>query len=100
VADRRVPEKFTIDSEGNRRKNYYTSESGGIACGFLIAALHWSSLVTLTHTPSPMKFLNRLLGRPDTERVYMLIVAGYPDEGAQVPEISKYSLEEISTFIT
>lgn len=90
--------KFTIDEQGQRRKNYYTSESVGIACGFLLAALHWSGLATLTHTPSPMKFLNELLDRPLTERAYMVIVAGYPAENATVPAISKYRLDQIASF--
>jgi nitroreductase len=90
--------KFTFDARGKRFKNYYTAESVGIACGFLLAALHDSGLATLTHTPSPMKFLNTLLGRPNTERPYMLIVTGYPAPGAQVPVIGKEPLEEIATF--
>ncbi|MGD2130888.1 MAG: nitroreductase family protein [Lysobacterales bacterium] len=90
--------KFTIDDEGVRHKNYYTAESVGIACGFLLAALHWSGLATLTHTPSPMKFLGEVLERPDHERAYILIVTGYPADGARVPAISKHRLEEIATF--
>jgi len=92
--------KFTIDEQGCRRKNYYTAESVGIACGFLLAALHWAGLATLTHTPSPMKFLNGLLGRPKTERPYMVIPVGYPADGAKVPVISKEPLKRISTFVT
>lgn len=90
--------KFSHDHEGNRLKNYYTAESVGIACGFLLAALHWSGLTTLTHTPSPMKFLNTLLERPVTERPFMLIVTGYPATDAEVPVITKEPLERISTF--
>jgi iodotyrosine deiodinase len=90
--------KFTFDAEGNRFKNYYTTESVGIACGFLLSALHHAGLVTLTHTPSPMKFLNKVLQRPKEERAYMIIVAGYPEEGAMVPVISKEPLEKIATF--
>ncbi|MCU0989775.1 MAG: hypothetical protein MUE63_09400 [Xanthomonadales bacterium] len=70
--------KFTTDAAGQRHKNYYTAESVGIACGFLLAALHWSGLATLTHTPSPMKFLGEVLDRPDSERPYILVVTGYP----------------------
>jgi len=92
--------KFSFDEEGKRLKNYYPSESVGIACGFLLAALHWSGLATLTHTPSPMKFLNKVLERPAAERAYMIIVAGYPAEGATVPVIGKKALGEISTFLT
>ena len=91
--------KFTIDAAGRRHKNYYTAESVGIACGFLLAALHWAGLATLTHTPSPMKFLNELLDRPGHERAYMLIVTGFPAEGAQVPAIGKEPLERIATFV-
>lgn len=91
--------KFTFDAEGNRFKNYYTAESVGIACGFLLAALHNAGLATLTHTPSPMKFLNTLLERPKTERPYMLIVTGLPTDDAQVPVIGKEPLEQIATFL-
>ena len=90
--------KFTYDEQGNRFKNYYTAESVGIACGFLLNALHWAGLATLTHTPSPMKFLNTLLGRPKSERAYMLIVVGYPEDGAMVPVIDKETLDKIATF--
>lgn len=90
--------KFSYDADGRKRKNYYTAESVGIACGFLINALHQAGLATLTHTPSPMKFLNEVLGRPKDERAYMLIVAGHPADGAQVPVIDKKSLEEIAEF--
>jgi iodotyrosine deiodinase len=91
--------KFSYDAQGNRLKNYYTTESVGISCGFLLGALHWAGLATLTHTPSPMKFLNQLLHRPKDERPYMLIVVGYPAEDATVPVIGKQALEEISTFM-
>lgn len=90
--------KFSRDDEGRKLKNYYTSESVGIACGFLITALHQAGLATLTHTPSPMKFLNDVLGRPKDERAYMVIVAGHPAEGATVPKIEKKTLEEIAEF--
>ncbi len=91
--------KFSWDEDGRKRKNYYTAESVGIACGFLINALHHAGLATLTHTPSPMKFLNEVLERPKDERAYMVIVAGHPAEGAEVPVISKKSLEEIAEFL-
>ena len=90
--------KFSFDDQGKRYKNYYTAESVGISCGFLLAALHWAGLATLTHTPSPMKFLNTILERPATERAYMLIVTGFPAEDATVPVISKEPLESIATF--
>lgn len=90
--------KFSSDAQGRRLKNYYTAESVGIACGLLLSALHWAGLVTLTHTPSPMKFLNELLDRPVDERPYMLIVTGYPAEGAEVPVIGKEPLDRIASF--
>ena len=92
-------QKFTKGDDGKRLKNYYTSESVGIACGMLVTALHLSGLATLTHTPSPMRFLNRLLGRPKDERAYMIIVAGYPQQGAVVPSITKKLLHQIATFV-
>ena len=90
--------KFTFDEQGKRHKNYYTSESVGISCGFLLCALHQAGLATLTHTPSPMKFLNKLLERPKEERAYMIIVAGYPADDATVPVIGKEPLYKIVTF--
>ena len=90
--------KFSFDDQGKRYKNYYTAESVGISCGFLLAALHWAGLATLTHTPSPMKFLNTVLERPATERAYMLIVTGFPAEDATVPVISKEPLDNMATF--
>lgn len=78
-----------------KRKNYYASESVGIACGFLIAALHLSGLATLTHTPSPMGFLNEILGRPSHEKPYLLIPVGYPAAGAKVPDIARKPEEEV-----
>jgi nitroreductase len=84
--------------DGSRRANYYVPESVGIATGMLIAALHHAGLATLTHTPSPMGFLSRLLDRPDSEKPFLLLVVGYPAEGAQVPVITKKPLVEIATF--
>lgn len=84
--------------DGSRRANYYVPESVGIATGFLIAALHHAGLATLTHTPSPMKFLNRILGRPESEKPFLLLVVGYPAEAARVPVITKKPLEAIATF--
>lgn len=91
--------KFSSNDVGEKLKNYYTAESVGIATGMLIAALHNAGVATLTHTPSPMKFLNEILGRPATEKPYMILVAGLPAEGAQVPAIDKKPLEEIADFI-
>ena len=84
---------------GEREKHYYVQESVGIATGFLIAALHGAGLVTLTHTPSPMGFLNQLLGRPKEERPFLLLVTGYPAAAAQVPDLSRSPLADIATFI-
>lgn len=78
-----------------RIKHYYSEESVGIAVGFLLAALHLSGLATLTHTPSPMKFLSDILGRPVNERPYVLIPVGYPADDAEVPVISKKALSEV-----
>ena len=90
--------KVTIDDDGTRHKNYYTSESVGIATGVLITALHQAGLATLTHTPSPMKFLTDILERPSHERPFLLMVVGYPEEGAMVPDIQRLSLDKIATF--
>ncbi len=76
-------------------RHYYVAESVGIACGMLITALHHAGLATLTHTPSPMKFLGKILGRPDHERPYLLLPVGYPAEGCEVPAIEKKALEEV-----
>jgi iodotyrosine deiodinase len=85
--------------DGRRVKNYYVNESVGIATGFLIAAIHSAGLVSLTHTPSPMGFLNSILHIPPDEKPFLILVVGYPAEDAQVPNIRKKSLEEIATFI-
>lgn len=82
-----------------KRKHYYVQESVGIACGFLIAALHWMGLATLTHTPSPMGFLARILHRPANERPYLLIPVGYPAPEAEVPDIEKKTLADILTVV-
>ena len=85
--------------DGRRVKNYYVNESVGIATGFLITALHHAGLVSLTHTPSPMGFLNNILNRPSEEKPFLLLITGYPAEDAQVPVITKKPLSEIMTFI-
>lgn len=86
-------------AEGGRAvKHYYVSESVGIATGFLLAALHHAGLATLTHTPSPMGFLNELLDRPSHERPFLLLVVGYPADDAMVPQITKKRLDEFATF--
>jgi iodotyrosine deiodinase len=85
--------------DGRRVKNYYVNESVGIATGFLIAAIHNAGLVSLTHTPSPMGFLNTILDISPDEKPFLILVVGYPAEDAQVPLIEKKSLEEIATFM-
>jgi nitroreductase len=91
--------RFENLPDGTKVKQYYTKESVGIATGILITALHLSGLVTLTHTPSPMNFLNNILNRPPNEKPYLVLVAGYPDDDAEVPDIKRKSLSEIVSFI-
>lgn len=91
-------QKFNPGSDGGKHKNYYTSESVGIATGLLISALHLAGLATLTHTPSPMKFLNGILQRPDDERPFLLLVVGYPADGVRVPDIHRHSLDVTCSF--
>jgi iodotyrosine deiodinase len=86
-------------SDGRIVKIYYVTESVGIVTGILITALHQVGLVTLTHTPSPIEFLNDVIGRPANERPFLILVAGYPAAGAVVPQITKRSPSEIATFI-
>ena len=92
-------ERFGIDRDGNRIKNYYMTESVGIATGFLIAALHHAGLATLTHTPSPMRFLNEILNRPSRERPFLLLVVGYPKKEATVPAIERLPFNTVVTKI-
>jgi iodotyrosine deiodinase len=92
-------ETYRIGAGGRRLKNYYVSESVGIAAGILITALHHAGLVVFTHTPSPMGFLREILGRPGNERPYLLLVVGYPAEGAMVPEIGKKAFSEVVSLI-
>ena len=90
--------KIELDEDNQKQKNYYVTESVCIAIGLLIAALHNAGLATLTHTPSPMKFLNEIFDRPVSEKPLMLVVTGYPSEGVKVPSIKRKSLEQISSF--
>jgi iodotyrosine deiodinase len=92
-------ERFGVMPGGVKRKHYYVQESVGIATGVLIAAVHHAGLVSLTHTPSPMDFLNRLLSRPKNERPFLLLVVGHPAEEATVPAIQRKSLDQVATFI-
>jgi iodotyrosine deiodinase len=91
-------QSYGVLPDGRRVKNYYVSESVGIATGMLIAALHLAGLASLTHTPSPMGFLNEILQRPRNERPFLLLVVGFPAPDALVPRIRKKSLHEIATF--
>jgi nitroreductase len=90
-------ERYRIEDNA-QKKNYYVDESVGIACGFLLAAIHNAGLASLTHTPSPMNFLCRILQRPVNEVPYLLIPVGYPVEGAVVPDIQRKSLNQILTY--
>jgi len=93
-------ERHGVDEQGEKQKRYYPDESVGIATGMLIAALHHAGLATLTHTPSPMKFLNEILGRPkDRERPFLLLVVGYPAVDCQVPAIERLPFESIAQFV-
>ncbi|MFT6868196.1 MAG: iodotyrosine deiodinase [Cyclobacteriaceae bacterium] len=94
VVFKRVYEK---DQE-EKQNNYYVNESVGIACGFLISAIHHAGLVTVTHTPSPMNFLTKILDRPENERPYLLLPVGLPIENALVPDLKRKNLDEIAKF--
>jgi len=87
---------YDLDEEGGKLQNYYVNESVGIACGFLITAIHQAGLVTLTHTPSPMKFLQTALGRPKNEKAFLLLPVGYPAKDCKVPDLKRKDLNEIS----
>ncbi len=89
---------YEITENGEKRKCYYVNESVGLAAGFLLAAIHNAGLVSLTHTPSPMNFLQKILDRPENERPFLLIPVGYPAEEAEVPDLRRKSLDEISVF--
>ncbi|BBM87806.1 nitroreductase family protein [Candidatus Uabimicrobium amorphum] len=92
-------QSYGLDENGNKKKHYYVQESVGIATGILITAIHNAGLVSLTHTPSPMNFLNKILQRPTNERPYLILVVGYPQQDTQVPDIQKKSLAATTTFM-
>ncbi len=92
-------QKYGRLEDGRKVKHYYPTESTGLATGILITALHQAGLATLTHTPSPMKFLNEILGRPVSERPFLLLVVGYPSDDARVPDIGRKELPEFTTFL-
>lgn len=91
-------ELYGVAEDGSKRKNYYVKESVGIACGLFVAAVHEMGLATLTHTPSPMRFLNEILGRPRNEKPFILFPVGYPAEGCEVPDLTRKSLEEVAIW--
>ena len=91
--------KFDINDDGTNTKNYYVSESVGIASGLLLTALHNAGLVTLTHTPSPMAFLSDILNRPPSDKPFLIIPVGFPSENAEVPNIKKKTFKEICTIL-
>ncbi len=92
-------QKYGELPDGRKVKHYYPTESTGLATGVLITALHVAGLATLTHTPSPMRFLNEILGRPKNERPFLLLVVGYPSDDARVPDIGRKGLEEFVSFV-
>ena len=91
-------EGHSYDAAGEKQKNYYVKESVGIACGMFISAIHNLGLATLTHTPSPMGFLAKILNRPANERPFLLFPVGYPAEGTRVPNLSRKPLEDVAVF--
>lgn len=95
IAFKRV---YEFDENGSKHNNYYVNESIGISCGMLISAIHDAGLVTLTHTPSPMNFLSKILHRPQNERAFLLLPVGYPKDPAYVPDLKRKELEEVAVF--
>lgn len=89
---------YDIGDDGVKKTNYYVNESVGLACGFLLAAIHHAGLVALTHTPSPMNFLSKVLNRPENERPFLLIPIGYPAAQTYVPDLRRKSLEEVVVY--
>ena len=92
-------QKSSTDGDGQRHKNYYPMESVGIACGLLIASLHLAGLATLTHTLSPMGFMNEIFARPPNEKPYLLLVVGYPAENCRLPDIERKSSKQILSTV-
>ena len=90
---------YEIEENNHKHQNYYVTESCGIACGFLLAAIHHAGLVALTHTPSPMNFLSKILNRPINEKPFLLIPVGYPVEECWVPDIKRKGISEICNWI-
>ena len=94
-----MAQAYGLGEDEQTTKHYYVTESVGIATGFLIASIHNAGLVSLTHTPSPMEFLNSVLGRPANERPFLILAVGHPVEDAVVPVIRRKELHEIATFV-
>ena len=92
-------EPWSLDSDGEKKKNYYVRESVGIAVGFLLVALHNAGVATLTHAPSPMGFLNDILERPSNERPFIIVAAGYPTAGATIPDLDRKPVEAVVEFV-
>ena len=92
-------ERYEVRADGEQRKNYYVKESCGIAAGIFITALHTMGLATLTHTPSPMAFLTKVLGRPENERPFVMFPVGYPLPGVQVPDLARKGLDEVLVVV-
>ena len=90
---------YEIEANGKKHQNYYISESCGIACGFLLAAIHNAGLVSLTHTPSPMNFLSKILNRPEKEKPFLLIPVGYPADECWVPDLKRKNISEICVWM-
>ena len=90
---------YELENNNYKHKNYYVTESCGIACGFLLTAIHDAGLVALTHTPSPMNFLSKILNRPENERPFLLIPIGYPAEECWVPDLKRKNISEICVWI-
>jgi len=89
---------YDLLPDGTKRNNYYVNESVGIACGFLLAAIHQAGLVALTHTPSPMNFLSKILNRPENERPFLLIPVGYPAKETYVPKLTRKSIDKVTEW--
>lgn len=93
-----LKQSYGFDEEGNKTQNYYVNESVGIAAGMLIAAIHNAGLVTLTHTPSPMNFIAKALGRPENEKPFLLIPVGHPADDCKVPDLKRKELSDIAFY--
>ena len=91
---------YEVEANGHKHQNYYVKESCGIACGFLLAAIHNAGLVALTHTPSPMNFLSKVLTRPENEKAFLVVPVGYPLEECLVPDLKRKGLDEIAVWFS